>query len=517
MTTMQEHIEELERRRREALEMGGPEKIARQHSRGKLTARERVALLVDPGSFHEYGMLASHHGQKPNEKPTPADGLVMGVGRIHGRPVALFAEDATLFGGACGEVNGIKRMRILDVARKEKIPLICLLDGAGFRVQSMAHGSEGSPAIGHTLRFGRHSGTAPTVAVVLGACAGEPALEAAIMEYLIMVKGTGMLAAGGPPVVKASTGLDISKEDLGGVSIHASGTGMVDNVARDDAEALALTRKYLSYLPTSAWNYPPSVEPKDAKPGSAEKIDTILPESLRNGYDMFEVIECIVDEGSFFETKAEYGQALITGFARLNGHSIGIIASQPLVRAGALSGPEGQKARKFIDLCNAYHVPLVSLTDTPGVMTGPDAEKEGSLKYGLAAAHSLAWADVPIFSVILRKAFGFGGSLMAGSFGEQTVAMVWPTVDFSSLPADSAVEAAHAKELEEAEDREALYAQLIEQYSAFGGPYPAAATNNIDEIIAPHETRTRLIQALELSLSRRQEAAKPTVKYGVMP
>ena len=232
------NLKELQDRRKVAQSMGGPEKIERHHQRGKLTARERVELLVDPGSFQEYGLLATHYGQKPGEPTTPADALVAGIATIHGRPVCLFAEDATLFGGSLGEVNFNKRKRIVDLASQEKIPLILLLDGAGFRAQSMLEAVEGAPSIGHTLAFARQSGSAPTIGLIMGACAGEPALNAAIMEYAIMVKGQGMIAAGGPPVVKASTGVEVSKEELGGTSVHADITGMIDNVVEDDAEAI---------------------------------------------------------------------------------------------------------------------------------------------------------------------------------------------------------------------------------------------------------------------------------------
>lgn len=514
---MQQHIDALKHRREAALQMGGKEKIQRQHGKGKLTARERVQHLLDPGSFQEYGLLASHAGQKPGEDMTPADGLVAGVGRIDDRAVCVFAEDATVLGGSVGEINGHKRMRMIETAERERIPLIMMLDGVGFRAQTMLHTTEGAPIIGHLLALARLSGTVPTLALVMGPCAGEPALEAALAEYLIMVRGTGMLAAGGPPVVKASTGQNVSKEELGGVSVHAAITGMVDNCARDDSEAIVAARRYLSYLPSNAWSYPPDSKACDAKAGANERILTVLPESARSTYDMNELVNCIVDAGSFFETKPDYGSALITGFARLNGHSVAIIANQPAVRAGALSGPEGQKARKFIELCSSYHIPIISLADTPGVMTGKEAEREGSLKYGLAAAYALAWANTPVFSVILRKAFGFGGGLMAGAMGPQTLALAWPTVDFSSLPPDSAIAAAHAKELAEAEDPDALRAQLRQQYAAFSGPYPAAGIFNIDEVIDPQETRPRLIQALELTMARRSEAASPRPRYGVMP
>ena len=514
---MQELLKDLVSRRKAAMAMGGSGKIARHHQRGKLTARERVELLIDPGSFQEYGLLATHHGQKPGEPITPADGLIAGIGNIHGRPVALFAEDATLFGGSIGEVNATKRNRMVELATREKIPLLCLLDGAGFRAQSMLGAVEGSPSIGHTLAFARQSGSAPTIGLIMGACAGEPALNAALLEYAIMVKGTGMIAAGGPPVVKASTGATVTKEELGGISVHAEITGMIDNVVEDDAGAITAVKKLLSYLPTNAWSYPPSSKPRNAKAGAAVLIEKILPDHPRRPYDMLDVIDCIMDEGSFFETKASYGKALITGLARLNGHPVGLIANQPLVKAGSLSAAEAQKARKFIDYCNAYHLPLISLTDTPGVMTGPVAEREGSLKYGLGAAYALAWADIPVFSVILRKAFGFGGALMAGSAGPQTVALAWPTADFSSLPPDSAIESAHKKELDAAEDREALYAELMKKYQTFGGPYPAAGVLNIDDVIAPGETRGRLIQALETSMARRSRTPGPAMRAGVMP
>jgi acetyl-CoA carboxylase carboxyltransferase component len=509
--------QELQARRLEAEAMGGPEKIARQHKRGKLTARERVELLLDPGSLQEIGMLASHQGQKPGEPITPADALIAGMGNIHGRPVCFFAEDATVYGGSLGDVNFAKRRRIYDIAAREKIPLISLLDGAGFRAQSMLDAVEGAPCIGHTLDLARLSGSAPTIGLIMGACAGEPALNAALMEYAIMVKGNGMIAAGGPPVVKASTGLDISKEELGGTSIHADITGMIDNVVENDEEAIITVKRLLAYLPTNAWGYPPSNKPKSAKIGASYSITQVLPDNPKSPYDMKAVIDCIVDEDSFFETKATFGKSLITGLARLNGHPIGIIANQPKVFAGALSAAAAQKARKFIDYCNAYHLPLISLADTPGVMTGPASEKEGSLKFGLGAAYALAWANIPVFSVILRKAFGFGGALMAGASGPQTVALAWPTADFSSLPPDSAIESAHKKELDEAEDREALYAELMKQYQTFGGPYPAAGILNIDDVIAPDETRARLIQALETSMARRTQSPEPVMRAGVMP
>lgn len=513
---IEKQIQDLEERRSRASAMGGEAKIERQHSKGKLTARERVDLLVDPGTFQEYGLLASHHDQKPGDPITPADGLVAGTGRVDGRPVGLFAEDATVYGGSVSYVNFDKRLRIQQLCATELIPFIGMFDGAGARAQTLGSTAEGAPIFSHTLGWARLSGQVPTVSLVMGPCAGQSALDAGQMDYCIMVKGTGMLAAGGPPVVKTSTGIDVSKEELGGATVHGRITGMVDDVAADDAEAIRKARRFLSYLPASSWEFPPSVAPRD--PGSpAEKLLSILPDSLRTPYDMKDIIACVLDAESFYETKPDYGAAIITGLGRLNGHSVGILASQPMVRAGAIGGSEGQKARKFIDLCAAHHLPLVSLTDTPGVMTGPDAEREGSLKHGLAAAYALAHSNVPFFSVILRKAFGFGGGLMAGHNAGQTLALAWPTADFSSLPPDAAIEAAHRDELDAADDRDALFKTLMKDYSALSGPYPAAGLLNIDDVISPAETRSRLIQALEVSLARRSKAPSPTERHGIMP
>jgi acetyl-CoA carboxylase carboxyltransferase component len=497
--------------------MGGEERLERRRALGSLSARERISLLVDEGSFQEIGVLATHLGQKSGDPLTPADGIVAGFGAVEGRAVAVYAEDATVRGGTTCDVNLQKRCRVIEVANAERVPLVMMLDGAGFRAQEMLERPEGAPLAAHFLMLARHSGTAPSVALVLGPCAGETALEAALAEYSIMVEGVGMVAAGGPPVVKAAIGIDVTKEELGGVNVHARTSGMIDEIATDDASAIASARRYLSYLPTNAWSYPPAAEAVQPTRQPAETLLDVLPASNRSAYDMQRVIDAIVDGGSWHEVKAEFGRAMIVGFARLNGHAIGIIANQPSVRAGAIGAQEASKGRKFIDLCGAYHVPLVSLVDTPGVMTGPGAEREGSLKHGLAAVFSLAWANVPVFAVILRKAFGFGGSLMAGYRGGQTVRLAWPTVDFSSLPPESAVQSAHARELASAEDPEALREELLRRYAMYAGPYPAAGVLNVDDVIDPRETRERLVHALSLALNRRSEPASPNRKCGVMP
>lgn len=514
---MKEKLEELSERRAMGLAMGGPERVNRQHQKGKMTVRERIDFLCDTGTFQEYGLLASHYGHRPGETITPADAVVTGFGRVDGRSLGIIADDFTVFGGSIGPTNMYKRMRMMELSQQERVPLIYLFDGGGARAQTLGRMAEGLPLVAHFVNMARNSGLAPQVGVVLGPCGGEPALEAALTEFSVMVKGTGMIAAGGPPVVLASLGQTIGKEELGGYDVHCRLTGTISNPAEDDQDALGMVKRYLSYLPTNAYEYPPYRQPEDSPDRMDEELLDLLPPSLRTPYDMKRLIECVVDKGSFFEILPLFAPMMITGLARLNGHTIGIVANQPKVNAGVITAKAGQKQRHFIDLCNAYHVPLLFLVDTPGVMTGPESEREGSLKFGLAVAHALAWADVPKFTVVIRKAFGFGGAAMCGYLGRQTLTLAWPTVDFASLPVDSAIQTAHGAELAAADDPEALWKKLKTDYEMFSGVYPAAAAFNVDDVIDPRETRPRLVRALELALNRRSARPEPTMRHGVMP
>ena len=514
---MKKLLEELARRRSESLAMGGPVKVEKQRERGKMNVRERVEYLCDPGSFQEYGLLATHYAPRPGERVTPADGVVAGFGLVNGKNIAIIADDFTIHGGSIGPTNMYKRLRTMEIARREMVPLIFLFDGGGARAQTLGRMAEGLPMVSQFIQMARHSGLSPQIGVVMGPCAGESALEAALTEFSIMVKGNGMIAAGGPPVVMASLGLKVGKEELGGWDIHCRLTGTISNPAENDQDALDMVKRYLSYLPCNAHEHPPYEQPLDSPDRMDEELLNIVPDNFKTPYDMKRIIQCVVDKGSFFEILPLFAPMMITGLARLNGRVIGIVANQPKVNAGAITAKAGQKQRHFIDLCNAYHIPLVFLVDTPGVMTGPHSEREGSLKFGLAVAHSLAWADVPKFTVVIRKAFGFGGSSMCGYMGEQTAVLAWPTVDFASLPVDSAIMTAHGPELAAAEDPQALWKKYEEEYSMFTGVYPAAESFNIDDVIDPRETRPRLIRALELSLNRRSAVPGPSMRRGVMP
>lgn len=514
---MQKVLDDLDRRRREAREMGGPAKVRRQHEQGKLTVRERIDLLLDRGTFQEYGLLAAPAAHRPEMagRDAPTDGVVTGFGRIDGRYVGVVAEDFTVLGGSEGLTHLNKKVRMVEIATQEKVPIVWLMDGAGARAEEFI--GEGLPAVYSHIKIARLSGLAPQVAAIMGPSAGDSALVASLMEFIIMVKGTGMMAAGGPPVVFTATGEMVSKEELGGSHVHCHVSGVADNEVADDREALQTIRRYLSYLPSNAWQYPPSIPCDDSPDRMDEELASIVPDSPRQAYDMRRVINCVVDLGSFFEIKPHFAPMMVTGFARLGGHAVGIVANQPKVYAGAITAKAGQKQRHFIDLCSAYHLPLIFLVDVPGVMVGPQAEREGALRQGLSVAYSLAWADVPLITVVIRKAFGFGGSAMCGYGAKQVLTLAWPGADFGSLPIDGGVLASHGAELAAAEDPEALKKQLEESYKGYCGPYPAAAKFNIDDVIDPRETRPRIIRALELALSRRSEPPGPVYRRGVMP
>lgn len=510
-------LEELKRRRHQALQMGGPEKVKRQREQGKLTARERIELLMDPGTFQEYGLLATHQSHRPEmaDRITPADGVITGFGRIDGRRAGVIAEDFTVLGGSEGITHAMKKIRMVEIATQERVPLVWLLDGAGARAEEFI--GEGLPAVFHHLIIARMSGVAPQVGVVMGPSAGDSSLVGSLLEFIIMVKGTGMLAAGGPPIVLTATGEQVSKQELGGVEVHCVISGVADNPAEDDKDAILVAKRYLAYLPSNAWEYPPSVPPNDDPERKDDELVEILPSNPRQPYDMKRIINCIVDKGSFFEIKPLFAPMMITGLARMNGHPVGIVANQPLVYAGAITAKAAQKERHFIDLCSAYHIPLVFLVDVPGVMTGPESEREGALRYGLAVAYSLAWANVPKITVVIRKAFGFGGCAMCGYGAGQTLTLAWPTADFGSLPMSGGLLAAYSAELATSKDPEALKKQLEEAYKKYCGAYPAAAIFNVDDVIDPRETRPRIIRALDLALSRRSVPPSPVMRHGVMP
>ncbi|MEC9345044.1 MAG: carboxyl transferase domain-containing protein [Pseudomonadota bacterium] len=515
---MHELIEELRRAQAATLDHGGPDKVARQRKAGKNTARERVAMLLDPGPFEEVGQLATHAHTAVTpvkNKITPADGVVTGFGRIDGRAVGVISEDFTVLGGSLGLMNFEKKCRMIDLAGRDRIPLVWLFDGAGARTDEYV--GEGVAPMHHFMDVARLTGRSPQVCAVMGPSAGDSSLLAAMMEFIVMVRGTSMLAAGGPPLVASGTGETVSKEELGGADLHCAISGVGDNAVDTEAEALAAIRRYLSYMPTNAWNYPPSIPSGDDPERMEEGLLSIIPENRRRPYDMKRVIDLVVDRDSFMEIKPDFAKMMITGLARLNGHVVGICANQPKVLSGAVTAAAGVKLRHFMDVCAAYHVPLVFLTDTPGVMTGPKSEREAALRIGMQIAHCFAFANVPILTVIVHKGFGYGAAAMGGYAAGQSMVLAWPSADFNAIPLDSGITAAYRADLEASADPKALHARLVSEYQSLCGAIPAASRMKVDDVIDPRETRPRLIRALERALNRRTEPAAPTLRHGVLP
>ena len=515
---MKDLIEELRQRQAASLELGGAKRVERQHNQGKLTARERVDLLFDPGTFEELGQLATHvHTPVTTipDKLTPADGVITGFGQIEGRPAAVIAEDFTVLGGSLGINNFNKKNRIIELAHRDKLPIVWLFDGAGARTDEFI--GEGLAPMHHFMQVAKLSGVTPQIAGVMGPTAGDSSLLAAMMEFIVMVEGNAMLAAGGPPLVKMGTGEDVTKEELGGTDLHCRISGVADNRAKDDHDAIAQLRRYLSYMPTNAYQYPPDLEPVANPDAYDDELAAILPENKRRPYDMMKILSKVVDPDSFFPIKPEYAPMMITSLARMNGHAVGIIANQPKIMAGAITAAAGAKHRHFMDLCNAFHLPVIFLMDTPGVMTGPQSEKEGALRAGMAIAHSFAFARVPLLCLTIHKGFGYGAAAMGGLGAGQSTALAWPGADFNAIPLDSGIQAAYRAVLDAADDREAEQARLEAELGALCGAFPAAEQMKIDDIIEPGETRPRLIRALERALTQRAQAPVPATRTGFLP
>jgi acetyl-CoA carboxylase carboxyltransferase component len=514
----QQEVDEIRRRRLQALEMGGVQRVERQHAQGKLTARERLDLLLDRGSWSELGLLANHQSQRPEMQDvrTPADGFILGYGRIDGREVLVGAEDFTVMGGSVGTSGLLKRERLLELGHQTKVPVVWLFDGSGARASEYVRaGWVGGP---HFATMSRLSGIVPQVVGVMGPCAGDPALMAPLADFVVMVRGTSMMAAGGPPVVEAAIGERVSKEELGGSSVHCYVSGVADNEADDDQHCLRLIRDYLAYFPTNVWALPPRVETGDDPERRDEELLAIVPRDRKRPYDMQRVLRHLVDRDSIFEIKPTYCRSVITCLARMDGEVVGVVASQPLHLAGMIDGPAADKMAHFIQLCDAFHVPLVFLSDVPGFMTGKVSEREGTLRRGLRIAYALAWSTVPKVSVVLRKAYGMGAVAMCGHRGGQVLTLVWPSGEFGALPVGGGVSAGHRAAIESADDPEGKRAALEDYYHQFGGAFSTAETFGFDDLIDPRDTRPLIIRALRAARAGRAATPLgPKLRHGITP
>lgn len=498
-------LKEYERRIEYGHSMGGEEKLRRRRKQGLCNAREIIELLCDEGSFNEIGALTGGFSYQ-GEKTAPADALVGGFARINGRPVVVGAEDFTVMGGSIGPGTNAKKLRLAEMALRERTPYIMMLDGAGERMSNTVERRPNTPNDMQILA--RLSGLTPTVAVVYGSSAGHGAITGLLMDFVVMVDGGAMFSAG-PPLVFASTGEQLSKEELGSARMHTQLSGVGHNLARDAKEACAITAQYLSFLPSSAWEYPPDL-PDTPERGERElpEILQIIPANLQHPYDMRQVVRILIDSAEeWLEIQPDYGCAMLCGLGRLGGASVGIVANQPTQQAGAITWQAADKAAHFLEVCEAWHLPVIFLADNPGVMTGGRAEREGTLRAAARMYAAQCRLRVPKLHATLRKAFGFGSSLMAmNPFDNQTLSVAFPAIHLGAMPAQGGGEAAG---LDTSEREKALQAQ-------HNSAWTAGDTLAYDQIIDPRQLRNILLRGLR-SFRRRALPAAPSQHTGIRP
>jgi acetyl-CoA carboxylase carboxyltransferase component len=512
------HAEELRRKKAEYLGMGGPERVEKQRAQGKLSVRERLDLLFDPGSFTEFGLLAHHQSSSPamQGKHTPADGCVCGIGRVEGRRVAVIAYDFTVMAGSIGMVGELKATRMRELALRERIPIVWLIDSAGARIQEAAGSMFAST--GHLFREQVHmSGVVPQVAAMMGPGAAGTAYIPGLADFVPMVEGTSNMALAGPHLVKAAVGEDVSAEEMGGSQVHTKLSGVADLEVPDDPECLRVVRTYLSYFPSSNRERPPVLESDDPSDRRCDELLELVPANPRQAYDVRKVIASIVDDHDFFPMKPDWAKNLVTGFARFGGRPVGIVANQPMFLGGALDVNAADKAARFVWLCDAFHIPLVFLMDCPGFLVGSQVEKQGIIRHGAKMLFAVAESTVPKITVVMRKGYGAGYYVMNGRAYEPDLIVGWPTAEISVMGPEGAVNIIFRKQIESSppEEQDALRNRLIEQVREQINAYIAAGWSFLDDLIDPAETRATICRGLEISESK--EVERPWRKHGVLP
>jgi acetyl-CoA carboxylase carboxyltransferase component len=516
MSGLEQLVKELAERREHARLGGGPDKIERQHASGKLTARERIALLVDDGTFVELGIHGRPHFSQAAMQgvEAPADGVVTGYGKVGGRLACVAAYDFTVMAGSMGATGEQKVTRLREIALGKRIPFIWLLDSAGARIQEAA----GSLFAGTGQLFREEvvmSGVVPQVAALMGPCAAGTAYIPALADFVPMVKGRGSMALAGPHLVKAVTGEDVSQEELGGSRVHCRVSGVGDIEVASDEECIETIKRYLSYFPANCEEPPPLAASDDPIDRMDEELLAVLPESSRQPYDMYEIIRRIVDGGEYLDVKGAFAKSIITCLARMGGRPVGIVANQPKHLGGILENDSADKAARFINLCNAFSIPLVFLQDVPGFMVGTKVEAAGIIRHGAKMLYAVSNATVPKITVIVRKAYGAGYYVMCGRGYEPDLIVAWPTAEISVMGPEGAVNIIMRRAIEEAEDPESKRAELVEEVRKSIDVYLPAGNAMIDDVIDPRETRPTIIRALELAQSKRIE--RPGKRNGVVP
>ncbi len=512
----EERIERLRALREEAMEASSRRAVDRQHDLGKLTARERIELLLDKGSFQEMDMFVRHQATGFGiEKNRPlGDAVVTGWGTVDGRTVFIFAEDFTRFGGSLGEVVADKICKIMDLAMNTGAPLIGLKDSGGARIQEGVVALDGYGRIFE--RNVRASGVIPQISVIMGPCAGGAVYSPAITDFVYQIDQRSHLFITGPDVIQAVTGEEVTFEELGGAHAHSTRSGVTHFVAEDGRAALEEVRYLLSFLPQNNMEVPPFFTPMDHPDRMDEDLTTIVPDAPNQPYDMTEVIERIVDDGDFYQVHEHFAGNIVVGFARLDGYTVGVVGNQPAVLAGTLDIDASVKAARFVRFCDAFNIPLLVFVDVPGFLPGVEQEHGGIIRHGAKLLYAFAEATVPRVSVITRKAYGGSYLVMNARALRADVVFAWPTAEIAVMGAAGAVNVIQRRAIAGAEDPEAERARLIAEYEEkFANPYVAAERGLIDDVIEPRETRPRLIRSLEMLRSKRE--SMPPRKHGNIP
>jgi acetyl-CoA/propionyl-CoA carboxylase carboxyl transferase subunit len=514
--TVEDRIEELRERRAAALLPAGPEAADKQHEKGKLTARERLDILMDAGSFVETDPFTVHrsHDFGMDKRKPPGDGIVTGYGTIDGRKVFVASQDFAVFGGTMGETVAQKVCKVMDLALQTGAPFIQINDSGGARIQE---GPASLAGYGYIFeRNVRASGVIPQISVIMGPCAGGAVYSPAITDFTFMVKETSHMFITGPEVIKTVTGEDVTMEALGGALTHATQSGVASFIGEDDEDVLMRVRYLLSFLPSNNLEDPPAYATTDDPERVTDALTHLVPDRAKEAYDMHEVIRYVVDEGEFLEVFPLWAANIVTGFARLDGRSVGVIANQPKVLAGTLDIDASEKASRFVRFCDAFNIPILTFVDVPGFLPGTTQEYNGIIRHGAKLLYAFAESTVPRMTVITRKAYGGAYLVMNSKHLRADVSFAWPTAEIAVMGAEGAVNIVFKKEIDQADDPGGRRAELITEYrEKFSTPYAAAERGFIDDVIEPAETRPRLIKALRM-LSTKREAV-PARKHGNIP
>ncbi len=510
-------IDELRRSRARLIEGGGRERVDKQHAAGKLTARERLALLFEPDTFQESHLYMRHRCDHPQlaGRELPGEGVVTGSGFVAGRPVYAASQDFTVSGGAVGEATARKIREVMDDALKTGDPFVFINDSGGARIQ------EGVDALsGYGGIFYRNvllSGVVPQISIIAGPCAGGAAYSPALTDFIVQVRGVGQMYITGPKVIKEVTGEEVSAEALGGVESHATYSGVVHFVAESDADAIEITKRLLSFLPSNNTEDPPfHPEMHEDEVAPDPSLDGVVPDDPREPYDIHEVIARVVDRGDFLEVQDHFARNIVVGFGRIEARTVGIVANQPLVKAGVLDIDSSDKAARFVRFCNAFNIPIVTFVDVPGFLPGVQQEYGGIIRHGAKMLFAYGAATVPKMTVVLRKAYGGAYLAMcAKSLGADKIC-AWPTAEIAVMGAEGAINVLYRREMQAAADPAAARAALVERYrEQFANPFVAAGRGLVDDVIEPSETRVYLAQALEVLRAKRE--VRPQKKHGLIP